>query len=232
MSGISNHAWYNISTEYYSRIPAIVSKTWVWQTKYVPSTIRFGGALSVNQPYKYAVWNSTVGKWFIDSGSVARSIQDTVGDTEGSCGYGVPNFQGAYCAYHTFQVINSTSSFKYAYISNPANNTSDWCTKYCSHEAYFGLGTKTYPNERAADTMISLVAHEMVEMLTDPVWAPAATSAWLDQVGCENADMCSWTYGNTTQAANGGKTNLSVGGKQWLVQQNWVLSKNDCGMKL
>jgi hypothetical protein len=46
------------------------------------------------------------------------------------------------------QVINSTSSFKYAFISNPANNTSDWCTKYCSHEAYFGLGTKTYPNER------------------------------------------------------------------------------------
>jgi hypothetical protein len=45
---------------------------------------------------------------------------------------------------------------------------------------------------RAGDTMVSLIAHEMVEMLTDPVWAPAARSAWLDQVGCENADMCSW----------------------------------------
>jgi hypothetical protein len=37
------------------------------------------GALSVDQPYKYAVYNSTVGKWYIDSGSVARVIQDTVG---------------------------------------------------------------------------------------------------------------------------------------------------------
>ena len=54
----------------------------------------------------------------------------------------------AYQRRGTDQVINSTSSFKYAFISNPANNTSDWCTKYCSHEAYFGLGTKTYPNER------------------------------------------------------------------------------------
>lgn len=35
--------------------------------------------MSVDQPYKYAVWNSTVGKWYIDSGSVARVIQDTVG---------------------------------------------------------------------------------------------------------------------------------------------------------
>ncbi len=64
VSGISNHAWYNISTEYFSRffplhlscaylflsvsiprIPVIVSKTWVWQFKYVPSTIAFGGTL-------------------------------------------------------------------------------------------------------------------------------------------------------------------------------------------
>jgi hypothetical protein len=45
-------------------------------------------------------------------------------------------------------VVNSSVAFKYAFISNPANSTSDYCTKYCSHEAYFGTGPKVYPNER------------------------------------------------------------------------------------
>lgn len=39
----------------------------------------FTGALSANPPYKYAQWNSTVGKWSINASSIAQVIRDTMG---------------------------------------------------------------------------------------------------------------------------------------------------------
>ena len=54
-------------------------------------------------------------------------------------------------------------------------------------------------------------------MATDP-----ELNAWYDRRGYENADKCAWTFGSTSTAPNGSLYNMSMGGRNWLIQQNWV----------
>jgi hypothetical protein len=76
----------------------------------------------------------------------------------------------------------------------------------------------TSPNENAgADGMASIIAHELEESVTDP-----ELNAWYDRRGYENADKCAWTFGSTSTAPNGSLYNMSMGGRNWLIQQNWV----------
>ncbi len=73
------------------------------------------------------------------------------------------------------------------------------------------------PNgDSAADTEVSVLAHELEEANTDP-----QLNAWYDTSGYENADKCAWTFG-TTYTSGGGQANIRVGAKDFLVQQNWL----------
>ena len=73
------------------------------------------------------------------------------------------------------------------------------------------------PNgDPAADAEVNTLGHELEEAATDP-----EGTAWYDRLGNENADKCAWKFGTTQTAANGTQWNILVGGKQYLVQQNW-----------
>ena len=80
-------------------------------------------------------------------------------------------------------------------------------------------------NNPGADAMASVVAHELDETVTDP-----DINAWVDFLSdgsaFENGDRCAYTYGNTFSAGNGSVANVSLGGLNFLIQQNWV---NDGG---
>ena len=65
--------------------------------------------------------------------------------------------------------------------------------------------------------MASIIAHELEEAHTDP-----DLNAWYDNRGYENADKCAWTFGTTSTASNGSKYNMTLGTRQYLIQQNWV----------
>ncbi len=65
--------------------------------------------------------------------------------------------------------------------------------------------------------MASIIAHELEESVTDP-----GQSAWYDSSGNEIADKCAWTFGATYTAAGNSKANMQLGGKDYLIQQNWV----------
>ena len=65
--------------------------------------------------------------------------------------------------------------------------------------------------------MVSVVAHELEEAVTDP-----NLNAWYDNRGYENADKCAWTFGTTYNATNGSKANMNLGGRDYLIQRNWV----------
>lgn len=65
--------------------------------------------------------------------------------------------------------------------------------------------------------MVSVIAHELEETVTDP-----DLNAWYDWSGNENADKCAWKFGTTYPAANGSKANMNLGGSDFMVQQNWV----------
>lgn len=50
-------------------------------------------------------------------------------------------------------------------------------------------------------------------------------NAWYDTKGYENADKCAWTFGTQKTASNGSKYNMTLGGLNFLIQQNWVNAK-------
>jgi hypothetical protein len=111
-----------------------------------------------------------------------------------------------YCGWHTHGTIAGVD-IKYSFIGNP-----DRCPSACS------VQTTTSPNGNpGADGMASIIAHELVETVTDP-----DLNAWYDTRGRENADKCAWTFGATYTVGNGSKANMNLGSKDYLIQQNWV----------
>lgn len=110
-----------------------------------------------------------------------------------------------YCGWHTYATI-AQKAIKYAFVGDASR-----CLSACAAQA-------TGPNGNAgADAMASVVAHELEEAVTDP-----QLNAWYDSSGYENADKCAWTFGATKLVANGAKYNQTIGGLNYLLQQNWV----------
>ncbi len=114
-------------------------------------------------------------------------------------------FGTQYCAYHSKFVWNgkvvifSAQPFVQAFPNA------------CS------TGTASPNGDLAADREVNVLAHEIEEAATDP-----QLNAWYDPAGAENADKCAWTFGTTYTTANGGVANMNLGGKDFLVQQNWL----------
>jgi hypothetical protein len=118
-------------------------------------------------------------------------------------------FGTQYCAYHTHgtvtiggvskTVLYAAMPYDYAYPTACSNNT-------------------TSPNnDPGADAEVNTLAHETEETTTDMLG-----NAWFDHRGYENADKCAWTWGTTYTTGNGGLANMNLGGKDFLVQRNWV----------
>src|SRR5205823_10544431 len=114
-----------------------------------------------------------------------------------------------YCGWHTHGTI-SGSDIKFAFIGNP-----DRCPSACAAQS-------TGPNGNAgADGMASIISHELEEAVSDP-----DLNAWYDRQGMENADKCAWTFGSMSTAPNGSKYNMTLGTRNYLIQQNWVNASN------
>lgn len=124
--------------------------------------------------------------------------------TEGRVNLG-GGFGTQYCAYHGHftsggkDVLFAAQPYNYAYPSA--------CTN--------GSGS---PNtDPGADAEVNTLAHEIEEAATDP-----DLNAWYDTRGYENADKCAWTWGSTSTASNGALYNMTLNGKNFLVQRNWI----------
>ncbi|HJZ85597.1 MAG TPA: hypothetical protein VKN99_10520, partial [Polyangia bacterium] len=110
-----------------------------------------------------------------------------------------------YCGWHTHATIGGLD-IKYAFIGDSSR-----CPTACEVQS-------TGPNgSTGADGMANIIAHEFEEATSDP-----DLNAWFDRQGAENADKCAWTFGATYTAANGATANMSLGGRDYLIQQNWV----------
>lgn len=109
-----------------------------------------------------------------------------------------------YCGWHTHGTI-SGSDIKYSFVGNP-----DRCSSACEAQT-------TSPNgDSGADGMVSIIAHEQEEAISDP-----DLNAWYDSSGAENADKCAWKWGAKTGTVGNGAYNETIGGKNWLIQMNW-----------
>ncbi len=114
-------------------------------------------------------------------------------------------FLTQYCGWHNNASYNNTP-IQYAFVGNAAASLGS-----CAVQS-------TSPNGDAeADAMVSVVAHELEEAASDP-----QLSAWWDASGNETADKCVWTFGTTYTAPNGSQANMTIGPRNYLIQQNWV----------
>lgn len=115
-------------------------------------------------------------------------------------------FCSKYCGWHTYTSVGTTK-IKYSFVGNPVSQ----CPSSCSAQTVSPNG------DAGADAMASIFAHELEEAVTDP-----ELNAWYDSRGYENADKCAWNFGATTATSNGAKFNMTLGARQYLIQQNWV----------
>jgi len=115
-----------------------------------------------------------------------------------------------YCGWHS-NGNSSGSDIKYSFVGNAKR-----CLSGCAAQ---GSSTQPAlsPNSNAGvDGMISVIAHELVETVSDP-----DLNAWYDSKGAENADKCAWTFGSQQyQVANGSWANMRLGTRDYLIQRN------------
>ena len=196
-NNIGGSPYFNINTTYHNgaNVP-------------VKNSVTYGGAMTVGYTHGTSLSDSTVqtivaealasGQLSHDSNGVYFVLTSSdVNESSGFC--------TQYCGWHTHGTISGLD-VKYSFVGNP-----DRCPSACAEQT-------TGPNGNAgADGMASIIAHELEEATTDP-----DLNAWYDRRGMENADKCAWTFGATSTASNGSKYNMTLGGKQYLIQQNWV----------
>lgn len=194
---IGGSPYYNINTTYYDG-----------SNNHVLNAVVFGGSIVDSYSRGTSLTDSAIQAIVssaITSGALPKDTNGvyfvlTSADVTASSG-----FCTQYCGWHTHGTI-SGSDIKYSFVGNP-----DRCPSSCAAQS---VG----PNGNAgADGMASIIAHELEEATTDP-----DLNAWYDRRGMENADKCAWTFGSTTTLPSGAKYNMTLGSRNYLIQQNWV----------
>jgi hypothetical protein len=206
---IGGSPYYNINTTYYSGTTT---------KNYVSNSVTLAGSIADNYSQGTALTDAQIKGVVsnaITSGKLAKDPNGvyfvlTSADVNATSG-----FCTQYCGWHSYASISGVD-IKYSFVGNP-----DRCPGACEAQT---IG----PNDNAgADGMASIIAHELEEAVTDPVF-----NGWYDRTGQENADKCAWTFGTLKTASNGAKYNVTLGTRNYLIQQNWVNVANagNCAM--
>ncbi len=196
---IGGSPYYNINTTYYDGSNKKISNSVALAGQAYDTTASLGKALS-DANVQTIVTNT------ISSGALPKDPNGVyfvlttadVNETSGFC--------TQYCGWHTHTAFQGVE-IKYSFVGNP-----DRCPSSCA------IQTTASPNNNVgADGMASIIAHELEEAVTDPVF-----NGWYDRRGYENADKCAWKFGTTYTTSNGAKANMNMGGLDYMIQQNWV----------
>ncbi len=130
-----------------------------------------------------------------------------VTETSGFCSH--------FCAYH-YRILFRGADLKYAFVGNFAR-----CPVICTPQP-----THSPNGNPGVDGMVSAIAHELSEAVTDP-----DHNAWFDLQGFENADKCAWTYGHHQyKALNGTWANMGWdyfdGSGAFLYHRDFLIQRN------
>ena len=116
---------------------------------------------------------------------------------------------------------------KYGFLGNPDRcpSTVTWFT------GSDGNRLPTPNGNFGADAMASQLAYLLNVIITSPMGSEGQFGGWYDRYGLENAAKCWGTFGQTYLAGNGGRANIQLGVRDFLIQQNWVPGrKGFCAM--
>lgn len=123
---------------------------------------------------------------------------------------------------HHGTVMALGSQFQYAFLGNPNR-----CPRIAAPQFFSRKAELPTPNGNlAGDAMASTLAQLLSEIVTDPTGG-----GWFDRNGLENAAKCVNQFGQTYLTGNGARANLRLGGRDYLIQENWVNDrKGHCAM--
>lgn len=78
-------------------------------------------------------------------------------------------------------------------------------------------GGPTANGDAAADNVVNILGHEIIEAMTDPI----VGYGWFSPVtGYENSDNCAWKFG--PRLPNNPLANIHLGNRDYLLQKQWV----------
>lgn len=186
-----------------------INSTYAFGSRRPTNRLRLGGGVSdkysrgarLRESDVFSIVSSAVGSGALPADPNAIYMVLTSSDV------GMENFCSSYCGWHSARPLDGRATLKFSWIGDPGLQ----CPRSCGAQ---DVG----PNEnQGADSMASVIAHEISETVTDP-----ELNAWFDQRGQENADLCAWQFGPTRTAPNGAAYNVALGGVPYLLQQNWV----------
>ncbi|TLY52315.1 MAG: hypothetical protein E6K53_04640 [Gammaproteobacteria bacterium] len=211
VQNLGGSAYFNINTTYYD----IVGST----KTFYNNILTYGGSTNTSSStYGTSLSDSQIQSVVSDAIASASLPKDTnavylvltSADVTASSG-----FCTQYCGWHTHGTI-SGSDIKYGFVGN-----ADRCPSSCAAQS-----ASSPNNNIGADGMASVIAHEIEETVTDPDLNGWYNGNW------ENGDKCAWTFGTESTASNGSKYNVTLGGSQYLIQQNWIAPAGGCAMHL
>src|SRR5262245_29905215 len=108
------------------------------------------------------------------------------------------------------------SKFKYAFVGNAAR-----CPNVAASQFLDSNGTHlpTPNGNLAGDAMVTTIAHLINVAITN-----SYSDGWFDRYGLQTADKCFLEFG-PTYLINGGRANIRLGQRDYLLQQNWINDK-------
>ena len=202
LRGLGGTPWFNTNTSYYNGSGARVQ-----------NVLSVGGSYTV--PGTYSTSLSDLGVSYVVTAALKNGALPSdpngiylvftskdVAETSG--------FLTKYCGWHTATTY-STNVIKYGFVGDPSANLAA-----CSAQSVSPNG------DAPGDAMVSVIAHEIAEVVSDP-----QLNAWYTASGGqENGDLCAWKFGALTYLPSGAAYNTTwtynATSYQYLIQQLWA----------
>lgn len=148
---------------------------------------------------------------------VVLAASNISADSLGFCTPNMPSHHGHF--------LRNGFPHQYAFIGNP------WrCPTAAAPQFTRRNGTKLpTPNENfGADSIANSLAAVLSAIVTNPTG-----QGWFDRYGLENSTKCMNKFGATYTTPNGARANIKLGGRDYLIQKNWVNGRRShCAMSL
>jgi hypothetical protein len=126
-------------------------------------------------------------------------------------------FCSAWCAFHWYyNKPNNGGSVKYIVIGDPMK-----CSSSCSVLNLLGIDSPN--NNFEFDSIINILAHEIAEVITDPL----GTAWYFTSTEDEVADQCQWVFGSYKQT-NGRYYSEIMGSYKFMIQTLWNKNTQVC----